>query len=566
MNGIRKFFALLLVVLFSVPGVLAQDFRSAEELLEEMNAAYSERRRDPEAYQEALTRFSEVLRGRSFLSDEEREMARMGFRQAWTEFFSAEYVATCARHEYRQIQLRNSWGPMDVPDSIKSVLSWRLSLQNEMLRSLGWVQDLRMQLGLDWLDPSGMLRELLGKRCETVRDLLRVYEKSATTSSFWETLKYTFRRSDQNPEDHVEHQLVEFGDGFQERLGDLIKDLPGNFWYEVKGRAQTVYGWMSGDELTYELTRDVYSERSRQWKGFKENPSDAIVNTTDHVLAKALTLNSREIGAITADFEVAVVLERGIRRFAVSSLAKTPVSPSGRRMAAEIAHLNRRVLMDPLSRVFNKGALFLSETQLGELGLKIQNMISKGTRVSALYLDGDFFKAFNDLLSHSAGDDLIRTFAEEARAVAKSIREGDLVFRMGGEEFVVILPETSLDDAVLAAKRLQENIRQSQMRIRLTQQIQEKCVELEGRRGVDVLAHEKLEGAFRGLGHFPESGNVGTVSIGVAEAKPGEAVKSLIDAADEALKLAKDHPGKQGIAMRLTTEGQDSHVLVNGVN
>jgi diguanylate cyclase (GGDEF)-like protein len=65
--------------------------------------------------------------------------------------------------------------------------------------------------------------------------------------------------------------------------------------------------------------------------------------------------------------------------------------------------------------------------------------------------DVDNFKGFNDGAGHQAGDGVLR---EIAGALQREIRSGDAVYRYGGEEFLVLLPEQSIDSAVLAAERL----------------------------------------------------------------------------------------------------------------
>jgi len=65
--------------------------------------------------------------------------------------------------------------------------------------------------------------------------------------------------------------------------------------------------------------------------------------------------------------------------------------------------------------------------------------------------DIDNFKGYNDGLGHLSGDETLRAVA---RALQQGIRSGDAVYRYGGEEFLVLLPEQTLDTAVLAAERL----------------------------------------------------------------------------------------------------------------
>ena len=122
-----------------------------------------------------------------------------------------------------------------------------------------------------------------------------------------------------------------------------------------------------------------------------------------------------------------------------------------------------------------------------------------GHAYSVALLDIDDFKGYNDRAGHLAGDDVLRLVA---RALDEQIRTGDTLYRYGGEEFLVLLPEQTMDSATLAAERL--------------------------RAAVEALA----------LPH--PAGGVITVSAGVAAlADPGCAPDQLFELADQALYRAK---------------------------
>jgi diguanylate cyclase (GGDEF)-like protein len=67
------------------------------------------------------------------------------------------------------------------------------------------------------------------------------------------------------------------------------------------------------------------------------------------------------------------------------------------------------------------------------------------------YLDLDHFKPINDTYGHGVGDQVLRRFA---RLVHDSLREADYTGRLGGEEFVLVLSQTGLDEAWQVAERL----------------------------------------------------------------------------------------------------------------
>ena len=73
--------------------------------------------------------------------------------------------------------------------------------------------------------------------------------------------------------------------------------------------------------------------------------------------------------------------------------------------------------------------------------------------LSLLILDLDHFKNINDTLGHAGGDAVLRAFVQMAQA---QLRPTDVLGRIGGEEFALLLPETSLDNAMLLAERLRK--------------------------------------------------------------------------------------------------------------
>jgi two-component system cell cycle response regulator len=89
------------------------------------------------------------------------------------------------------------------------------------------------------------------------------------------------------------------------------------------------------------------------------------------------------------------------------------------------------------------------------LGTLVQEAASRGKPLSLLVLDIDYFKSINDNYGHDAGDDVLREFATRVR---KSIRGIDLACRLGGEEFVVVMPETDLAVAAVVAERIRRKI------------------------------------------------------------------------------------------------------------
>jgi two-component system cell cycle response regulator len=91
----------------------------------------------------------------------------------------------------------------------------------------------------------------------------------------------------------------------------------------------------------------------------------------------------------------------------------------------------------------------------GHLSTLTEESKSRGRELSLLILDIDFFKSINDTYGHDAGDDVLREFGRRLR---KAVRGIDLVSRFGGEEFVVVMPETDMGTAFAVAERIRERI------------------------------------------------------------------------------------------------------------
>jgi diguanylate cyclase (GGDEF)-like protein len=75
--------------------------------------------------------------------------------------------------------------------------------------------------------------------------------------------------------------------------------------------------------------------------------------------------------------------------------------------------------------------------------------------LSVFMLDVDYFKKINDTHGHNAGDAVLRRLGE---IMQNALREVDIIGRMGGEEFAILLPETTLKNAAMVAERLREKI------------------------------------------------------------------------------------------------------------
>lgn len=105
--------------------------------------------------------------------------------------------------------------------------------------------------------------------------------------------------------------------------------------------------------------------------------------------------------------------------------------------------------VDPLTGLNNRRAFFEMADR------EVNRAVRHGFPVALAMLDMDHFKAINDIHGHATGDRVLVALAEVLR---QSTREVDVVGRLGGEEFVILMPDTSREAAVLAAERLREAV------------------------------------------------------------------------------------------------------------
>ena len=114
-----------------------------------------------------------------------------------------------------------------------------------------------------------------------------------------------------------------------------------------------------------------------------------------------------------------------------------------------VQHSIEAAIKDALTGLHNRRYM---ESHLATLA---EQASGRGKPLALMMLDIDYFKSINDSHGHDAGDDVLREFAVRIR---KSIRGIDLACRYGGEEFVIVMPETDLHVAGVVAERLRRSI------------------------------------------------------------------------------------------------------------
>jgi diguanylate cyclase (GGDEF)-like protein len=268
---------------------------------------------------------------------------------------------------------------------------------------------------------------------------------------------------------------------------------------ETPGVDVVISDWMMPDMDGLELCHRLREEKRDEYTYFiflttlngKEHLLEGMQAGADDYLSKPLDRDQLEVRLIAA------------ARITALHRQLTKQKEELEKLNSELFKQARR---DPLTRLGNR--LRLRE-DLDALRDRVERC---GHSYCAILCDVDSFKLYNDHYGHLKGDEVLQ---KVAKAILQSFRSRDACYRYGGEEFLIILPEQTLESTALAAERL--------------------------RRAVEELAipHEASE-----------PGGIVTVSCGLAELSPGEkkTVEEFLKEADEALYQAKES-GKNKVAV-----------------
>lgn len=283
-------------------------------------------------------------------------------------------------------------------------------------------------------------------------------------------------------------------------IAELTEQLPGVIFQLQRGpdgRMHFPYLAGSGTRLTG-IDRRLLAEDAR--------PALARLDDTDYPrLMAAIERSARWMTPITTKFRLRLM---GGRHSWIAVRAQPRRVDDGvlwhgmmldiSEQVAEEARLRRLSDTDDLTGLANRRKL------IDRLDEEISLSNRHATPLSLMMLDLDHFKSINDTWGHLQGDQVLRDLAELCR---RTLREEDLVARLGGEEFALLLPLTTIGPCQTLARRLCERI----------------------------AAHD----------FGPGPGSV-TVSIGLAEHRIGEARDTLIARADQGLYAAK-HGGRNRV-------------------
>ncbi len=206
-----------------------------------------------------------------------------------------------------------------------------------------------------------------------------------------------------------------------------------------------------------------------------------------------LIVENKILGVLSLSSSLPSAFGEADLRLLVSLSATTSAAIQNALLHSEVQRL---AITDSLTGLYNRRGFF-------DLGQREIDRFQRFSRaLSAIMLDIDFFKGINDTHGHSAGDQVLVTLARRCRT---NIRHVDILSRYGGEEFVILLPETDLFTATEIAERIRRSVAEEPFQL--------------GREAVRV-----------------------TISLGVTRALPDTPdLQALLERADAALYRAKQN-------------------------
>ncbi|WP_219063284.1 GGDEF domain-containing protein [Pseudomonas sp. UMAB-08] len=241
------------------------------------------------------------------------------------------------------------------------------------------------------------------------------------------------------------------------------------------------------------VARDMQNELREQVDGLQSSVQDAAdLDSLKHVLENRLegllgTMDQHQQQRDEREQEVAARLQGLANRVAT-------MEQEAQGFRVHLEEQRQKALVDPLTGLPNRAAW--SERLEQEVGLRQKN----GNELLLGMLDLDYFKRINDNYGHLAGDKVLKIIATELR---KRLRPGDFIARFGGEEFVLLIPHTSMPDGMALMNKL--------------------------RRAIEACPF-----------HFKGEPVTVTISVGITAFGVGERSEWVLKRADEALYRAKD--------------------------
>ena len=229
-----------------------------------------------------------------------------------------------------------------------------------------------------------------------------------------------------------------------------FRDLHPAIDRSLNGQLIAELGWLKGEnsEIQAPWFRSLYSKAVISGEVLNiqlenESPTKAIVSCTP-----ILGSNDRVCGCLIT-FDDVTEIERKNTELA---LAYEEIARAQEKLKAKNEELHFLASRDPLTGCFNRRAFFESAEEMFTQAARLHN------NFCCLMTDIDHFKGFNDVYGHQIGDQVIQVVV---RTLNRHLRVNDLLCRYGGEEFCIILPNTSHEEAFAVAERMRKDIEEN---------------------------------------------------------------------------------------------------------
>jgi diguanylate cyclase (GGDEF)-like protein/PAS domain S-box-containing protein len=245
----------------------------------------------------------------------------------------------------------------------------------------------------------------------------------------------------------MEHELWErerILSAIMDSAHDAIVMLDGQgkvvFWNPA---AEQLFGYSREEVLGQELHR-LLLQNEEIYKVYKKAFTQFQLTGQGSVVGKTIELKGRRKDGR----EIHVELSLSALKIKEAWHAVGILRDIGERKKTE-EQLYQLSITDPLTNVYNRRFFMQMLKQ------EIERAQRTGRSFSVIMLDLDHFKSVNDRFGHAAGDLVLKTIAD---AVDRRIRKTDILARWGGEEFIILLPETPVDSAANLAEELRANL------------------------------------------------------------------------------------------------------------
>ncbi|MCF6097150.1 PAS domain S-box protein [Thermovorax subterraneus] len=222
----------------------------------------------------------------------------------------------------------------------------------------------------------------------------------------------------------------------------IMIDDKGNvtFWNPA---AERIFGYTKKEVLGKELHRLMIQDE-RLYEVYKEAFKKFQLSGKGSVVGKTIELKTRHKDGHEVNIELSLSAEKIKDTWHTLGIAR---DISERKKYEEL--LYRQSITDPLTNVYNRRFFMQMLEQ------EMERTRRNGKPFSIIMFDLDHFKSVNDRFGHAAGDMVLKSVADMIKG---RIRKTDCFARWGGEEFIILLPETTVGDAASLAEELRERL------------------------------------------------------------------------------------------------------------